>query len=346
MKKYLLLVLVLIFSFYGFSNVKVLFDNTHAQQAGSANWTINTGFSRFADDLTALDYTVNSLEHGPIKGETLSDYNVFIIPEPNTPFKASEITAIKSFVKNGGGLFLISDHNGADRNNNGWDAVKIFNVFVSEFGFDFETHSFSEHPINSNRYECSIMDGVNEVGSWMGTSIKIFDTSKVLGMMSFSSSHSGNPYIVVSTYGKGRVAAVGDSSPFDDGTASKGGLHNNYKDFDDRQMAINLSKWCAKKLGNELPIVDGSISNDNGNDQNSDDTTSDNNTPADNNGLVNINTATAAELDALPGIGKATARLIIEYRDQHGPFHNINEILNIPRIDKSNFKLYSDKICI
>jgi len=353
MKKYFLLVFIFILSFSGFSQIKVLFDNTHAQRAGSADWTITTGFSNFAADLENTGYLVNSLEHGPIKLEVLSKYDVFIIPEPNNPLKADEINAVKTFVKNGGGLFLISDHAGADRNNNGWDAVKIFNVFVSEFGFIFEEHGYSEHPINNNKYECSIMQGVNEVGSWMGTSIYIKDPSKVLGMISFSSSHGGNPYIIVAAYGAGRIAAVGDSSPFDDGSASKniirGGLHNNYKDYDDRQMAINLSKWCAKDLGNELPIVSGSNHpNDNGGSSSNtgEQPPADNGNTNDNNGLVNINTASMNELDALPGIGKATAKLIIDYRESHGPFHSIQEILDIPRINKSNFKLYADKICI
>ena len=39
--------------------------------------------------------------------------------------------------------------------------------------------------------------------------------------------------------------------------------------------------------------------------------------------VVNINTASAAELDALPGIGAKTAALIIEYRQTNGPFKQV-----------------------
>jgi competence ComEA-like helix-hairpin-helix protein len=42
---------------------------------------------------------------------------------------------------------------------------------------------------------------------------------------------------------------------------------------------------------------------------------------------VNINTASAKELDALPGIGAKTAALIVEYRQKNGPFKKIEEIL-------------------
>jgi competence protein ComEA len=50
---------------------------------------------------------------------------------------------------------------------------------------------------------------------------------------------------------------------------------------------------------------------------------------------VNINTATEEELQTLKGIGPAKARAIIEYRRQHGPFQNIDELDNVKGIGKS-----------
>ena len=44
---------------------------------------------------------------------------------------------------------------------------------------------------------------------------------------------------------------------------------------------------------------------------------------------VNINTAAAAELDALPGVGPAMARQIVEYRTAHGPFKTLDDLRNI-----------------
>ena len=43
-------------------------------------------------------------------------------------------------------------------------------------------------------------------------------------------------------------------------------------------------------------------------------------------GPVNLNTATAAELDTLPGVGPATSAAIIAYRDQHGPFGSVDDL--------------------
>lgn len=53
--------------------------------------------------------------------------------------------------------------------------------------------------------------------------------------------------------------------------------------------------------------------------------------------LVNINTATAEELDTLPGIGPTTAQKIIAYRDLNGPFARIEDIVNVPGIGPSTF---------
>ena len=53
--------------------------------------------------------------------------------------------------------------------------------------------------------------------------------------------------------------------------------------------------------------------------------------------MVNINTASVAELDALPGVGSKTAALIIEYRQKNGPFKKIEELMNVPGIGEKNF---------
>lgn len=44
---------------------------------------------------------------------------------------------------------------------------------------------------------------------------------------------------------------------------------------------------------------------------------------------VDINSATAEQLDTLPGVGPATAAAIIAYRDQHGPFHTVDDLLEV-----------------
>lgn len=53
--------------------------------------------------------------------------------------------------------------------------------------------------------------------------------------------------------------------------------------------------------------------------------------------LLNLNTATAAQLESLPGIGKSTAERIIEYRQKSGGFKKVEELMNVRGIGEKNF---------
>lgn len=53
--------------------------------------------------------------------------------------------------------------------------------------------------------------------------------------------------------------------------------------------------------------------------------------------VVNINIATAADFEALPGIGKATATRIVDYRQKNGPFKKIEELMNVQGIGEKSF---------
>lgn len=60
--------------------------------------------------------------------------------------------------------------------------------------------------------------------------------------------------------------------------------------------------------------------------------------------LININTASVSELDALPGVGPSKAQAIITYREENGPFKSIEEIKNVSGIGESSFEKIKDLI--
>ena len=53
--------------------------------------------------------------------------------------------------------------------------------------------------------------------------------------------------------------------------------------------------------------------------------------------VVNLNTATASELETLPGIGPKVALRIVEYRKAKGPFKKIEELMNVQGIGEKAF---------
>ena len=52
---------------------------------------------------------------------------------------------------------------------------------------------------------------------------------------------------------------------------------------------------------------------------------------------VELNTATALELRTLPGVGERTAERIIEYREEHGGFEKIEDLMNVRGIGEKTF---------
>ena len=61
---------------------------------------------------------------------------------------------------------------------------------------------------------------------------------------------------------------------------------------------------------------------------------------------VDINTATAAELETLPRIGPTTAQKIVEYREANGPFGSIEEIQEVPGIGPATFAGFENIIAV
>ena len=141
---------------------RALFDNTHAETAGNADWIIDThqplplpdqstvgaatpriywlgAISSWGIDLVKRGYEVatlaapNTISYGDTtQPYDLSRFDVFIVPEPNTLFSAAESTAVFEFVEAGGGLIAVGDHWNSDRNGDGWDSPEIWNALDAQ----------------------------------------------------------------------------------------------------------------------------------------------------------------------------------------------------------------------
>lgn len=61
---------------------------------------------------------------------------------------------------------------------------------------------------------------------------------------------------------------------------------------------------------------------------------------------VNVNTATVAQLEALPGIGPALAARIVEYRQKAGSFRSTHELLNVKGIGEKNLPKFEAYLAV
>ena len=216
--------------------------------------------SAWAVSLVKLGELVETLPEGtPItygdntNPQDLTNYDVYVVIEPNRLFTASEKTAIMNFVSNGGGLMMVADHtaattggtdsngyNPSDRDGDGYDSPRVWNDLMTNnginnnkpFGFNIDYIDISEQP-TSNVYTGTNADAQKVLNGAEGTASKLsfYDgttatlypaqNATVQGLFWRASSTNGGTtgvMALLASYGTGRIVFVGDSSPADDGT--------------------------------------------------------------------------------------------------------------------------------
>ena len=241
--------------------------------ASTAETYWSGALSSWAVDCAKKGYTVETLPWNAeisygnsSNAQDLSNYKVYIVDEPQEQFTTAQKTAIMQFVQNGGRLFMISDHNGSDRNGDGWDSPAIWNDFLTTnsvqpnpFGIAFDLADFSQTSTNISATSTdSIIHGpmgsVTEVLWSSGTSMTLNTTQNptVKGVIFKTGTTPGltNAMVAYAHYGNGgKVAAIGDSSPPDDGTGNPTcTLYNGYwsdASGNHRLLLMNITIWLA-----------------------------------------------------------------------------------------------------
>ncbi len=233
----------------------------------------NGGISNWGIDCVKKGYQVESLPYnGSItygltsNTQDLSNYKVFVVCEPNILFTAAQKTAMIQFVQNGGGLFMVCDHGNSDRNGDGYDSQMIWDdlltnnsVQANPFGILFDSLDFSQTSTNiASLATDTILHGpygnVTSIDFNGGTAMTLYPTinPNVKGVIYKSgSSTTGNTNALMarSRYGLGKVAALGDSSPADDGSGdSNDVLYDGYitgASGNNRKAIMNATYWLA-----------------------------------------------------------------------------------------------------
>ncbi|RCK81011.1 MAG: hypothetical protein OZSIB_2388 [Candidatus Ozemobacter sibiricus] len=227
----------------------VLFDEGHAQTAGNADWVINGGYSDFADVFKAQGCEVRAVKR--LHWDAIKDADILVLPEPNSVYSPEEETAIVEFVMNGGGLYAIADHDRSDRNGDGIDSVGVLNRFLPRLGLEIDKRYFTEAPVAGKYHDTPFTTGVKAVGTWGGTTVRCL-ASTAMAHITVSTKNGGGAFIasnIVGTRG-GRVIAMGDSSPYDDGTGNPSDkLHDGFNNpgYSHARLAQNTVKWLLAR---------------------------------------------------------------------------------------------------
>ncbi|MBH8569941.1 T9SS type A sorting domain-containing protein [Microvirga sp. STS02] len=281
--------------------VKILFDATKAQTAGNADWVIDSdvsgspqrlptpaqstvtastpetywtgALSSWGIALVKRGYQVETLPssgrityNDATNAQDLRNYAAYIVDEPNTRYTAAEKTAILNYVRNGGGLFMISDHTISDRNGDGWDSPAIWNDLMASaspanpFGITFDLNNlvFTTGVGAATAPTDSLLHGPagNPVAMEYhnGASLTLSPTANasvrgVLFRPGAATTGTTGAIVARARYGRGRVVALGDSSPPDDGSGAPG--NNLYDGWaaeangDHARILLNATIWLA-----------------------------------------------------------------------------------------------------
>lgn len=276
---------------------KFLFDASQGETAGNADWVIDEdnstpqriptpliatitattpetywtgGISSWGIALAKLGHTVETLPSTGLitygsttNPQDLSNFNVFVVDEPNIRFTTAEKLAIINFVYNGGGLCMIADHTVSDRNNDGWDSPDIWNDLMTNntsitnpFKFKYDLTNFSQVSTNVTTVANTITNGSQGTATSLsfnnGASMTLTSGGISKGLFwknGTAKTSLTNVMAGYSTYGTGRVFSMCDSSPADDGTGAPGNtLYYGWTDLSGNhsRLHMNASLWLAK----------------------------------------------------------------------------------------------------
>ncbi len=243
----------------------VVYDASH-----SPFRSVYDEFSDFADDLLAEGYAVSSMN--TFDSEILTAAEALIVAYCDVTYTAGEISSIRAFVEDGGGLWLIGDWGSWG---NEIDAV------ANEFGYDLHdsailhdsdecVREFEYWPFydGANINDHSITVGVTRLEEFAGTGLVGMPAGAVWisrtdndGTATWDGADPANsvPWIASSFLEAGRIAIVCDTSFLRDDTDSDEDGVINYYDSSHRTFALNTIRWLAAAgLRNDVVLFDES----------------------------------------------------------------------------------------
>lgn len=256
--------------------LRILFDAAHGEDAGNADWLLDEpgaavpsppdpggpedwagAYSSFGYELYRTGrFELRSNPRGvELTAGSLAGVAVLVIPEANRLLPAAEAEAIWEFVRGGGGLLLLGNHAGSDRDGDGQDGADVADALLAaapELGIRLVKNDIEREDPTTALGEHLLLRGpsapVRALSFFDATELTVEAPAVELARRARTEPGTGVLAAAVSL-GTGRVVVVGDSAGADDGTGHPGNtLFNGWNDYDNGEFYVNCVSWLAGEL--------------------------------------------------------------------------------------------------
>ena len=222
---------------------KMLVDRSHGQ---------TFDVSGFTDYLESKSWTVDEAT-ALITLDLLSGYDVFLIPYTSIIFQISEIVAVRSYVQEGGGIWVFGEY---EKDLSGSNSV------ASQFGVNFN-YDMVYDPTDNEGWDVwptihllephPITNGVSSFGYYAGCSLNVNNPEDVIGKGdddAYASVYTSYPPVLSKVeYGNGRAVFSGDITPLNPS------YYPSILRVEERLLLSNIVEWL------EVSPLDGIVDN-------------------------------------------------------------------------------------
>lgn len=242
--------------------VSILIDQSH-RQAWSVDFAVaarmnpvnpkDASYSKLVDSSKKAGFEVSTINSSPITKESLEKADVLVLPHASTDdwektigegspqLSRDEISAIKEFVTEGGGLVVLGETEQSKYGNN-------FAELTEEFGITFknETIQDPEHNLKgvptwikgifNTNHEHDLGFQVEEVAFYRAGVLEVQGTAHVIATSSRTALPADAPIVAANKFGNGRVIVLADSDVFGD---------DSIEELANKNFWLNIATWVS-----------------------------------------------------------------------------------------------------
>jgi len=219
--------------------ILVYFDQTQNERG-----RLDSTYADLGKLLKDEDYDVEAYTEFMILPKKIENGQIIVFGCPNSSkLRQAEIDALKKYVKNGGGLLLLS-LSGGDRG-----LMNNMSKLAEHFGIAFDNTAVKDDrnnagiptmPLIKDLTKHTITAGIKDILVPSGCTLKVSGKAKSVATTSDTADPPKQPVIAISEFGKGRVVCISSYEVF-----RRGG---GFKNKGNQTLASNVFSWLSKKV--------------------------------------------------------------------------------------------------